>query len=386
MAYSPTTDFVGLWRASGGNVSKLEMPGLDFVVAALGRAGLITVTASATAPVANQATTAWLHTASPSSSAEGALNLWNASASAYAPATPPLFLAFLDACTGANGVSWWTSTGGPPLNTVGLNGDFAVRLDQPGGIYGPKVAGAWPATPLPGTTTAFISADLDAAFGAATGEMLFRGISLWQGLPIGAADTILSPVSGVPAWRTLNVLLDEIFGTTRGSILSRGASAWAGIPPGAAGTVIKSNGPGADPSYAVPEFASGTSMLFYQATAPTGWTKRTDTNDIGLRLTGGGTGGTISGSVAFSTVFGQTATGGTAISVAQMPAHHHTTTADGLPVEYAGAGSSGVTSAGVAQPTQTSVFSMADNGGGLPHTHSINMQLTYADVIVCVKN
>ena len=35
MVYTPGTDFVGLWRASGGNVSKLEMPSLDFVVAAL---------------------------------------------------------------------------------------------------------------------------------------------------------------------------------------------------------------------------------------------------------------------------------------------------------------------------------------------------------------
>jgi hypothetical protein len=29
MVYDPATDFLGLWRASGGNVSKMEMPGLD---------------------------------------------------------------------------------------------------------------------------------------------------------------------------------------------------------------------------------------------------------------------------------------------------------------------------------------------------------------------
>jgi hypothetical protein len=42
MVYNPATDFLGLWRASGGNVSKMEMPGLDFVISALARAGVIT--------------------------------------------------------------------------------------------------------------------------------------------------------------------------------------------------------------------------------------------------------------------------------------------------------------------------------------------------------
>jgi len=31
MVYNPATDFVGLWRLSGGNVAKAEMPGLDFL-------------------------------------------------------------------------------------------------------------------------------------------------------------------------------------------------------------------------------------------------------------------------------------------------------------------------------------------------------------------
>lgn len=44
-------------------------------------------------------------------------------------------------------------------------------------------------------------------------------------------------------------LLDTI-GSTRGSVLYRGASGWASLTPGSSGTFLKSNGAGADPSWA----------------------------------------------------------------------------------------------------------------------------------------
>ena len=47
---------------------------------------------------------------------------------------------------------------------------------------------------------------------------------------------------------------------------------------------------------------SGTSMLFYQASAPTGWTKQTTHNDKSLRVVSGA-GGTDGGSSSFSSVF-----------------------------------------------------------------------------------
>ena len=155
MVYNPATDFFGLWRASGGTVSKMEMPGLDIVLSALGRAGIITVTVAATAPVANQSTTAWLRAAVPSFSGEGAFFLWDKLTSNYLAATPALFFQFLEACAGEASVSWWTSTGGAPLNTVGSNGDFAIRLDAPYGIYGPKAAGVWPAGTPPSSRASF---------------------------------------------------------------------------------------------------------------------------------------------------------------------------------------------------------------------------------------
>ena len=54
------------------------------------------------------------------------------------------------------------------------------------------------------------------------------------------------------------------------------------------------------------DFPAGTTMLFQQTTAPTGWTKQTTHNDKALRVVSGtaSSGGTL----AFTTVFGRTAT------------------------------------------------------------------------------
>ncbi len=95
MSYAPGTDFVGLWRNQSGGAVKGEMPGLDFVIDALYRSGLINVSISSTQPVANQATTMWYQPSNPSYSAEGILRLWNGAA--YVTATPALFNDYLAA-------------------------------------------------------------------------------------------------------------------------------------------------------------------------------------------------------------------------------------------------------------------------------------------------
>lgn len=94
MPYSPVTDFLALVRNAGGQASIAEMPGLDYVVAAMARAGLFTLYVGQTAPTSNQSTTAWLRPASPSWTAEGTVWLWNGTT--YAPATPLLWNALLD--------------------------------------------------------------------------------------------------------------------------------------------------------------------------------------------------------------------------------------------------------------------------------------------------
>ena len=95
MVYTPGTDFVGLWRNQAGGAAKAEMPSLDFVMATLARANLISVMFSDTQPTANQATTMWFRPASPTYSSEGVLYLWNVASASYMTATPTLFAAYL---------------------------------------------------------------------------------------------------------------------------------------------------------------------------------------------------------------------------------------------------------------------------------------------------
>jgi hypothetical protein len=378
MVYNPATDFLALWRNIAGQVSKVEMPGLDYVVAALARAGLFTLSVSATAPVANQNTTAWLQTAVPSNSAEGILHLWNPVTTAYAPATAALFLELLEASAGQTGVSWFPTAGGPPINTVGNNGDFAIRTDEPGGIYGPKAAGAWPAQPVPGTTDIIGSAQLDLTFGGTVGQMIYRGPAIWEGLPTGAANTIFFSSAGFPRWEALSTLLDAVFGNARGDILYRGAALWQALAPGATGQVFTTGGTGADPVWAArtAEFPSGTVMLFQQTAAPTGWTKQTAVNDYGLRVTSGAVG--VTAGSAFSTVFAQTVVGDTTLSTGQIPSHTHLSPAPGATIS--------VVSAAGAAVSQPGASTTGATGGGGSHNHSINLTLSYVDVIIASKN
>lgn len=379
MVYNPATDFLGLWRNIAGQVSKEEMPGLDYVVAALARAGLITLSVSATAPVANQSTTAWLQAAVPSYSTEGALFLWNPVTAAYVPATQALFFEMLQTANGQNGVSWWAAMGGPPINTVGNNGDFALRTDEPGGIYGPKALGAWPAAPLPGTTDTIGSAQLDASFGAVQGSIIIRGPAAWQALQIGAANTLPVSNGALLAYETLSALLDAVFGNAQGALLYRDAALWETLAPGALNQVLSTGGVGANPTWTprAAEFPSGTVMLFQQTAAPPGWTKQTALTDYALRVTSGAVGVT-SGS-AFSSVFAQTAVGNTTITQATMPSHTHGTNAAVTGTNQAVNAAGSVLNA---QPG-ASVFSIGSDGA---HTHSVNLALAYVDVIIASKN
>lgn len=380
MAYDPTKDFVALWRLNAGQVLKAEMPGLDYVVAAFARAGLITLSVGAVAPVVNQPTTAWLQTAVPSNSAEGVLRLWNPATGTYVAATQALYVKMMETAAGQNGVSWWTSIGGPPANIIGNDGDFAVRTDAPNGIYGPKVAGAWPAQPIPGTADVITSVSLDNTFGTAEGDIIVRGPALWGALPIGPAGSIMVSTGLLPVWEALSTLLDAVFGNVQGSILYRDAGLWNDLPPGAAGQILGTNGPAANPLW-VPrtaEFPSGTVMLFQQTTAPPGWTKQVAVNDYGLRVVSG-TAGVTPGS-AFSTVFAQSVVGGHTQTIAEMPSHDHPYTAPGGPQSLQGGGTFPGSNIGSSSGT-TSPAGL--NGS---HNHSVNLTLAYVDVIIASKN
>ena len=134
-----------------------------------------------------------------------------------------------------------------------------------------------------------------------------------------------------------------------------------------------------------------TVMLFVQASAPTGWTQVTTYNDRALRIVSTGTGnvgGAVGGSVAFETAFAsQTPAGsnaGTAISIAQMPAHTHTKAAvdDVAGLQGGAQGSVGKTDdSGVSGST----------GGGGTHTHTfsgtaIDLNVHFINAIYATKN
>lgn len=134
MSYSPLTDFLGLLRQSGNSVVMERMPGLDYVVAALMRAGLFTLSVGQTPPTSNQPTTVWFRPSLPSWVAEGNVFLWNASTSAYELATPALWKALLS----PSGYLFQTATnasnavaGGTSLVAIQRNVPAATTLVLP---------------------------------------------------------------------------------------------------------------------------------------------------------------------------------------------------------------------------------------------------------------
>ncbi len=138
----------------------------------------------------------------------------------------------------------------------------------------------------------------------------------------------------------------------------------------------------------IDNFPAGTAMLFYQSAAPTGWTKDTtaNMNDHGLRLvtTTAWSGGT-KGSVAFSTVFGRTASDSTTLTTNQIPAHKHGISPSGA---YGmRAVSSNIDRAGTSSWDVTASPLSTDNyGGGLGHTHPMDLRVKYVNLILATKN
>lgn len=122
---------------------------------------------------------------------------------------------------------------------------------------------------------------------------------------------------------------------------------------------------------------SGTRMLFHQSNAPMGWTKDVTHNDKALRVVSGaaGSGGTVN----FTAAFVNGTVGETALTVDQMPSHDH-----GTPV-FARDGSSAHIGDGGGTSTYSGVRSGA-TGSGQTHTHSLNLDVKYLDIIIATKN
>jgi hypothetical protein len=173
---------------------------------------------------------------------------------------------------------------------------------------------------------------------------------------------------------------------------------------GNAGKFLTTDGTNVSWSSAATDIPSGTTMLFMQAAAPTGWTQVTSLNDYALRLVSG-TGGGTSGTVPFSTFFNATSTytgtvtitsgqvGDTTLTIAQMPSHDHTVDAIALGCGNVSNGPSQDRPA----PGCSSVGLSGLEGGGGSHSHTLigvvaggsftsDFNVTYVNIIACTKN
>jgi len=165
-------------------------------------------------------------------------------------------------------------------------------------------------------------------------------------------------------------------------------------------------------------FAPETSMLFYQATAPIGWTKQS-INDKALRVVSG-SGGSTAGTTAFSSVFAARTPAGTmsgstaghAITQGQLPSHFHyqfVNNASGSGTVGASTFSAVKTAGGgfdneydiqrptsAASATDPNVGRSKSIGDNEEHTHgagtlaftgtAMDFDVQYADVIICTKD
>lgn len=133
------------------------------------------------------------------------------------------------------------------------------------------------------------------------------------------------------------------------------------------------------------QLPAGTTMLFVQSSAPTGWTKSITHNNKALRIVSGSAGS--GGSVAFTTAFSSQSISGTVdphtLTVDEIPAHTHTYTAGGNTLVKSG------TDSGFGASFSGS--STGSTGGTQAHSHTfsstnINLAVQYVDAIIAVKN
>lgn len=152
---------------------------------------------------------------------------------------------------------------------------------------------------------------------------------------------------------------------------------------------------------------SGTKMVFYQASAPVGWTA-VAINDKFLRVvTSGGTGGSTGGTMAASTDLAHThTTGNFTLTSAEIPSHTHRLLAgqnassgwgseeygDGASIGASGArAGTGGSAYYASTPGGSGSASIEATGSGGAHNHGTSGStaigvFAYADIIICQKD
>jgi len=131
-------------------------------------------------------------------------------------------------------------------------------------------------------------------------------------------------------------------------------------------------------------FPPTTAMMFAQTAAPTGWTKSSTHNDKALRVVSGTA--SSGGATAFTTVFGSGKTvGAHTLSVAETPSHAHPGST--VPVDSTNSGNNTTASRGDGGGAAGNApLSIASQGGGGSHDHTLSLDLQYVDVIIATKD
>lgn len=141
------------------------------------------------------------------------------------------------------------------------------------------------------------------------------------------------------------------------------------------------------------EFASGTAMVFYQSSAPAGWTAASINNKALRVVSAGGTGGSDGGTTAFTSVFAART-----ITASNLPDHSITITDPGHTHSYTkpDADSAHPTGTGRADPPSSSAATTGSSTTGITATFgttarggaqtTMDFAVQYSDVIIATKD
>lgn len=152
---------------------------------------------------------------------------------------------------------------------------------------------------------------------------------------------------------------------------------------------------------ATEEFTGGTTMLFVQTSAPTGWTKSTSHNDKALRVVSGTA--STGGSTAFTTVFASRSvptTDSTTLVTSQIPAHQHLSVVNSSVSNTTPSASNYISIAHnygsdssyslTANSTAADVGLTSSTGGSAGHTHTMSTAMDFAvqyvDCIIAARD
>jgi hypothetical protein len=286
--------------------------------------------------------------------------------------------------TGTSQTAYQANLNGVKKADIRANGEaeFAGTLTTGGTINAANTSAAGNGLIVGNSNQIVLQADGSSSFaGIATyGPLSFDGSQHY--LSIGAGDLTVGSKTDY------SLVYYNSANTVKYGFKEDGSAEFAGNVDAASFTV---NGSALPTGY---DFPSGTVMLFYQANAPTGFTKITTQNNKALRVvsgTGGGTGGSVDFTTAFSDKSGSLSgatVGATTLTTTQMPSHAHT-------INARTETSSGVTDAVAYTTKGGGIYSPTTAGAGSSgsHTHSItggsvnfDIEVEYIDVIIASRN